>query len=99
MPFSQISPPSPCPAESFNCIFGCTGSSLLWMCSLYLGRAGAALQLRCVGFCECGYSRCTAQALERRVGSCGAWDLATHSIWDLLDYGLNLSPLHWRVDS
>ena len=67
-----------------NFIFGCTGSSLL--CSDFsLVFGGLGLLSSCdVQASPCGgFSCCRAQALRRRLNSCGTWAYLLRGMWNL----------------
>ena len=83
-------------------IFVCAGSLLLHGLFSSCGKQGHS-SLWCTGFsfscCKAcilghlGFSRCSSQALEHRLSSCGKWALLLRSMWDLPRLGIEpVSP-------
>ena len=46
-----------------------------------------------------GLRRCSSQALEHRLSSCGAWTELLHGMWNLPGPGIEPVSLYWQADS
>ena len=82
------------------CFFDCTGPLLMLTGFLYLQKVRATLQLWFQGFSLCGFSCCTAQTLGEQTSVIVVHRLSYPEACGIFpDWGSNLCPLLWQVDS